>query len=110
MAPPAAKTTAGRLCAAAPSSVRGTEPAGQPVELFQTADRTQRRKGRRRAAPAGDDAGDRRIIDSLDAADDLRRVERRAMDEEMLRQLLAARRGALERHQQAGFHLRLGAG
>ena len=61
------------------------------------------------AAPARDDAADRGVVDRLDAAHHVGRIERRAVDQHVLRHLLAARPGAFQRHQQAGLHLRLGA-
>lgn len=88
----------------------GGEPRPHALEIFEPAERPERGQGRRARAPAGDDATDRGIVDHLDPAHDLGRIERGAVDQQMLRQLLAARRGAFERHQQAGLHLGFGAG
>jgi len=52
---------------------------------------------------------DRGVVDRLDAAHHVGGIDRRAVDQHVLRQLLAARPGALQRHQQPGLHLRLGA-
>ena len=56
------------------------------------------------------DAPDRRVVDRIDVAHDLVGNERRAMDQHVLRHLLAARRGAFQGHQEPSFHLSLGTG
>src|SRR5260221_10519158 len=46
------------------------------------------------------------VVDRLDAGDDVGDVEELVIDQEMLGELLAARRRTLERHQYAGLELR----
>src|SRR5215831_19338106 len=100
-----------RICVAAPLFIAGSrrEPLADPVEFFQPAHWSETDQRRWTRAPAGYDPADRVIINRFDAPDDVDRIERSAVDQEMLSLLLATRRGALERHQQPCLHLCHGA-
>ena len=80
------------------------------VEPFKPAQRSERGEGRGGRAPVGDNPVDRIIVYRLDMLDDLKRIKWCAVDQKMLRQLFAARGGALKRHQQTRLHLSLGTG
>src|SRR5271165_5398034 len=92
-------------CGAIAIAASSGEAISDAVELFKSTQRSERRERRRSRAPASDNPSDRCIVDRLDVPDDLDRIEWRAMDQKMLRELLAARGGALERHQQTRLHL-----
>src|SRR5205814_3759076 len=77
-----------------------------PVEPLDPADLAERGESRPRRRDAPGDARHRRVVDRLDAGDDGGDIEELVIDQEMLGELLAARRGALERHQDAGLELR----
>src|SRR6185437_328890 len=77
-----------------------------PIEMLEPADLAERRESRPRRGDAARDTHYRLVVDRLDAGDDLADIEQLAIDEEMLGELLATRRGALERHQDAGLELR----
>src|SRR5271169_6920657 len=96
-------------CGAIAIAASSGEAISDAVELFKPTQWSERGEGRRSRAPASDNAADSGIVDHFDAPDDLKRIEWLAVDQKMLRQLLAARRAALKRHQQTRLHLRLGA-
>src|SRR6516165_10146368 len=95
-------------CGAIAIAASSGEAFSDAVEIFQPTQRSECRQGRRSRAPASHDTVDRSIVDRFDAPDDLQWIERRAVNQEMLRQLFATCRGALERHQQTRLYLRLG--
>src|SRR6202035_3557269 len=74
------------------------EAISDTVELLKPAQWSERGEGRRSRAPARDNPAERIIVDRFDVLDDLKRIKWRAVDQKMLRQLFAARGGALERH------------
>src|SRR5260221_7506269 len=77
-----------------------------PVEMLDSADLAERGEGRSRRGDPPGDAHHRLVVDRLDAGDDVGDVEELVIDQEMLGELLAARRRTLERHQYAGLELR----
>src|SRR6266403_4584868 len=54
-----------------------------PIEMLDTTDLAERGKGRTRSGNAPGDPHDRRVVDSLDAGDDLGDVEQLVVDQEM---------------------------
>src|SRR6185437_13915695 len=86
---------------------RLTGKAGtDPIEMLDPADLAEGGEGRTGRGDTAGDTHDRRIVDRLDAGNDVGDIEELIVDEQMLGELLAARRGALERHQYAGLELR----
>src|SRR6185437_14093226 len=85
---------------------RLTGKAGtDPIEMLDPADLAEGGEGRTGRGDTAGDTHDRRIVDRLDAGNDVGDIEELIVDEQMLGELLAARRGALERHQYAGLEL-----
>ncbi len=74
--------------------------------MLDPSDLTERGEGRTGRGDAMGDPHDRLVVDRLDAGDDVGDIEELTVDQQMLGELLAARRRALERHQDAGLELR----
>ena len=86
-------------CGAIAIEASSSETISDSVERLKTAQWSERGEGRRSRAPAGENAADSVTVDRFDVPDDLNGIEWRAVDQKMLRQLLAACRRALKRHQ-----------
>src|SRR5215472_8873533 len=97
-----------RWAAIFPRCPLGREARLQFAVFLQSAQRPERCNRRRRRAPARHDPPNGGVIDGFDAPYNVGWVERGAVDQQMLGELLAASRGALERHQEPCLHLRLG--
>src|SRR5579883_754137 len=76
------------------------------IEMLEAADLAERGEGWPTRGDAPGNALHRLVVDGFDTRHDIGDVEELVIDEKLLRQLLAARRGALQRHEDAGLELR----